>query len=139
MRVASLAGVPAYLDDRWLEAWAEAVRAAGDALVHAADGAQITITTLVEDDDDGPGLAYHLSVGPDGVSAGRGAAQPSDLTFRQSRAVAEAVARGDLNAQEAFLHGHLVVGGDVRLLLDHGPVFRVLDDALDGLRATTTF
>jgi len=129
--------VPRYLDAQWIDAWAEAVRAAGDELVRAARGERLRVTTRVH--DDGGEVTYHLVVGPDGVDAGPGPTEPSDLTFRQGRDVAVAVARGELDAPTAFLHGKLRVGGDVRLLLAHTELFRTLDDALAGLRAATTF
>jgi hypothetical protein len=129
--------VPRYLDDEWVAAWADAVRAARDDLARAASG-PLRVTTRITADG-APDVAYHLAVGPDGVDAGAGPAEPSDLTFRQPRRVAEAVARGRLSAQEAFLHGDLAVGGDVRLLVANVELFRALEGALAGLRAATTW
>ena len=47
--------------------------------------------------------------------------------MEQSWDTAVAVATGDLNAQEAFVSGHIRLFGDQQRLIDAQPVFGALD------------
>ena len=65
--------------------------------------------------------------------------EPGDVTFTADRATAEALARGALAAQDAFLAGRLRLGGDVAALLRHGPAMATLESALARVRERTTW
>jgi hypothetical protein len=49
------------------------------------------------------------------------------------------VATGDLNAQEAFVNGHIRLYGDQQRLLDSQAVFGALDGVLTSLRERTEY
>jgi len=131
--------VPTYLAPDWVAAWADAVRAAGPQLLEAAGGEELSLTVEVVDDDGTEPVRYHLQLADGRVDAGPGPARPTRLTFRQDRTTAARVARGELNAQQAFLAGGLEVHGDVRLLVRCQEVFRALDDAVEPVRAATVW
>ena len=52
---------------------------------------------------------------------------------------AVAVATGGLNAQEAFINGHIKFVGDHQKLIDAGDVFAALNPIFDKIRETTDY
>jgi hypothetical protein len=50
-----------------------------------------------------------------------------------------AVATGDLNAQAAFVNGHIRLYGDQQRLLDSQPVFGALDAVFHDVRQRTEY
>ena len=65
---------------------------------------------------------------------GTGAAEPEHVRMEQSWDTAVAVATGTLNAQEAFINGHIRLFGDQQQLLDAQPVFGALDAVFNDVR-----
>ena len=59
--------------------------------------------------------------------------------MEQSWDTAVAVATGDLNAQEAFVNGHIRLFGDQQRLIDAQPVFGALDAVFTDVRARTEY
>ena len=55
--------------------------------------------------------------------------------MEQTWETAVAVATGELNAQEAFVNGHIRLFGDQQRLLDSQPVFGALDAVFADVRA----
>jgi hypothetical protein len=70
---------------------------------------------------------------------GPGAAEPEHVRMEQSWDTAVAVATGDLNAQDAFVNGHIRLYGDQQRLLDAQPIFGALDSVLAVLRERTEY
>ena len=85
---------------------------------------------------DGPegDVTYHLQVGDGEARFGAGAAEPEHVRMEQTWDTAVAVATGDLNAQEAFVNGHIRLYGDQQRLLDAQPVFGALDAVFNDVR-----
>ena len=65
----------------------------------------------------------------------RGRVADPDLTFTQDRATAEAIHRGELSAQAAFMQGRLRLGGDLRAVIDRAGELGAIDDVLGSVRA----
>ena len=65
----------------------------------------------------------------------RGRVAEPDLTFTQDRATAEAIHRGELSAQAAFMQGRLRLGGDLRAVIDRAGELGAIDDVLGSVRA----
>jgi putative sterol carrier protein len=59
--------------------------------------------------------------------------------MEQSWDTAVAVATGELNAQEAFVNGHIRLFGDQQKLLDAQPVFGALDAVFTEVRRRTDY
>ena len=59
--------------------------------------------------------------------------------MEQDWETAVAVATGDLNAQAAFVNGHIRLFGDQQRLLDAQPVFGALDAVFNDVRQRTEY
>ncbi len=130
-----------YLSPEWLSELDRACREGRP--VHAADDeVPFVIQLLVSDGPQGD-VAYHLRVNHGAVSVQPGVAPESNITLSHDYATAEAVARGELSAQRAFMAGRLRVRGDlVRLVELQGSVAELSDDiggVTQALRDRTEF
>ncbi len=117
-------------------AWLDAIR---DEVAHRTDLGALAATHAVgftQEITDGP--TYHVSTHGGTVGVGWGPAQPEDLRLRTDRATATAVASGALNAQEAFITGHLRLSGDPDRLLAVQPLLAALDGAMAAVAARTS-
>ena len=88
---------------------------------------------------DGPegDITYHLRSSDGDASFGAGAADPEDVRMQQEWETAVAVATGELNAQEAFISGQILLFGDQQKLLESQPVFGALDAVFASVRERT--
>jgi hypothetical protein len=116
--------------------WVEALDAALAAVAPPPGLAPVVVQFVVTD----PSAAYHLELGGDGLHARPGLHPRPQVTFTQSRAAAELVARGRRSAQAAVLRGDVLVRGDASTLV---PWRRVLGEGVGGalreLNARTRF
>jgi putative sterol carrier protein len=107
-------------------------------LAELAGKLDVGVTQVVTDGPEGT-VTYHLQVG-DGVARfGAGAAHPEHVRMEQSLDTAVAVATGELNAQEAFIGGSILLSGDQQKLLDAQPVFGALDSVFSSVRDRTEY
>jgi hypothetical protein len=104
----------------------------------AAVDHEIGITQVVSDGPEGD-VTYHLQVDGGTARFGAGAAEPEHVRMEQTWDTAVAVATGSLNAQEAFVHGHIRLFGDQQRLLEAQPVFGALDAVFSDVRARTEY
>ncbi len=126
-----------YLSLDWLEELTSVV-AQDEQLQKLAAAHRIAVTQVVSDGPEGD-VTYHLPVG-DGVARfGPGVADPEDVRMEQSWETAVAVATGELNAQDAFVNGHIRLFGDQQKLLDAQPVFGALDAVFAEVRQRTEY
>ena len=63
---------------------------------------------------------YHVCIANGEVDVIDGPAEAPDVTISQDLVTAQALQRGDVHAQTAFLTGRLNIDGDIHKLLDHG-------------------
>jgi len=84
-------------------------------------------------------VVYHLQVGNGVAALAGGEASPEDVRFTEPYDTAVAVATGVLNAQEAFINGHIKFVGDHQKLIDAGDVFAALNPIFDKIRETTDY
>ena len=96
------------------------------------------MTQVVSDGPEGE-VVYHLQVASGHARFGTGAAEPEHVRMEQSWDTAVAVATGELNAQSAFVNGHIRLFGDQQLLIDAQPVFGALDTVFNDVRARTEY
>jgi putative sterol carrier protein len=116
------------------EAWLDDLEAAADRARLATKGA-LVLQQVIPDGPDGGEVAYALVVGDGNVRLVRGRVTDPDLTFTQDRATAEAIHRGDLSAQAAFMQGRLRLGGDLRAVIDRAGELAAIDDVFASARA----
>jgi len=126
-----------YLSLEWLDALTAEV-AASTSLAELAATHRIGVTQVVTGGPEGD-VTYHLQVGDDVVGFGAGPAHPEDVRMQQDWATAVAVATGELNAQEAFIGGRILLTGDQQKLMDSQPVFGALDAIFSTVRARTEY
>ena len=126
-----------YLSLQWLDELTKVVADDGD-LQRLAAGHEIGITQVVSDGPEGD-VTYHLQVDGGTARFGAGAAEPEHVRMEQSWDTAVAVATGGLNAQEAFVNGHIRLFGDQQRLLDAQPVFGALDAVFGDVRERTSY
>ena len=84
-------------------------------------------------------VVYHLQVGNGVAVLASGESSPEDVRFTEPYDTAVAVATGGLNAQEAFINGHIKFVGDHQKLIDAGDVFAALNPIFDKIRETTDY
>lgn len=126
-----------YLSLDWIAALTDEV-ASSEHLRELADTHQIGVTQVVTDGPEGD-VTYHLSVGDGAASFGAGPAEHEDVKMQQSWQTAVAVATGELNAQEAFIDGRILLWGDQQKLLDSQAVFGALDTVFSTVRERTSY
>ena len=89
--------------------------------------------------DRGDASEYAIRIEGGRATVTRGRVDDAHVVFTQDRATAEAIAKGELSAQAAFLAGGLRVGGDVRQVIDRARDLQALDDVFGRARAVTTW
>jgi hypothetical protein len=116
------------------EAWLEEIEAAAQRAVLGTKGA-LVLQQVIPDGPEGREVAYALVVGDGRIRLVRGRVPDADLTFTQDRATAEAIHRGELSAQAAFMQGRLRLGGDLRSVIDRAGELAAIDDVFASARA----
>ncbi len=129
--------VSRYLSLDWINQLTAQV-AASEQLNELAATHTLGVTQVVSDGPEGD-VTYHLQVGDGDASFGAGPADPEDVKMEQSWDTAVAVATGELNAQDAFINGHIRLWGDQQKLLDNQAVFGALDKVFASVNALTTY
>ena len=124
-----------FLSDDW-------VHALHDAVAHDPALAELTarLALTIEQEVTGSPLGdvrYHVTFDHGSVSVAPGPAADPTVRFHQDYETAAAIAAGTGSAQRAFMTGRLRVGGDLRVLLEHGDVLAQLADVFAGVRART--
>ena len=126
-----------YLSLEWLAALTTEV-ADSETLQSLASEHTIGVTQVVTDGPEGT-VVYHLQVG-DGLAAfGAGSALPEDVRMEQTWETAVGVAKGELNAQEAFIKGRILLTGSQQKLVESQPVFGALDGVFTSVRERTEY
>jgi putative sterol carrier protein len=124
-----------FLSAEWIAALDAAAR---EATVPA--GVRLTIQQVVTEDDDGGGdVRYHLVIDEGRIRVLPGEAAAPDVTLVQTREVAAALSRGQLNAQQALEAGRLKLRGDLGHLGREGKALSAMEDVFAAVRADTSY
>ena len=125
-----------FLSPEWIAALDAAAR---KATVPA--GVRLTIQQVVTDDDGGGGeeVSYHLVFGEGRLRVLPGETEAPDVTLVQTREVAVALSRGELNAQQALEAGRLKLRGDIGDLARQGKALSGMEDVFGAVRADTSY
>ena len=117
------------------EAWLDDLEAAARRAELDTKGA-LVLQQVIPDGPDGRrgGVRARGRATAGSGSSGARSADP-DLTFTQDRATAEAIHRGELSAQAAFMQGRLRLGGDLRAVIDRAGELAAIDDVFASARA----
>jgi hypothetical protein len=126
-----------YLSLAWIDELSRVV-AGDDEMARLAAEHEIGVTQVVSDGPEGD-VVYHLQVVGGQARFGSGAAAPEHVRMEQSWDTAVAVATGELNAQHAFVNGHIRLYGDQQRLIDAQPVFGALDAVFTDVRTRTDY
>ena len=126
-----------YLSLDWIDAVAGNA-ACDERLGSLAGEHEIGFTQVVSGGPEGD-VTYHLQVANGVVGFGSGPAEPEHVRMEQTWATAVAVATGRLNAQQAFVNGHIRLHGNQQRLLDAQPIFGALDTVFTKVREQTTY
>ncbi len=114
-----------YLSLEWFRELSAEV-AQSELLREIAEHHDIVVTQVVSDGPEGD-VTYHLVVGDGRASFGTGPADDEDVKMEQSWSTAVAVATGTMNAQDAFINGHIRLAGSQEKLMENRAVFGALD------------
>jgi hypothetical protein len=128
--------VPPFLSDEWIEAL-DAAATGDDELRAAAAEADLVIQQVVVDEAGEDLAAWVVTLTADEVGVRSGRTEDFTVRFTQSRATAEAIARGEQAALQAFIDGQLRIGGDVNALATRHRVLARLGDVFATVRADT--
>lgn len=126
-----------YLSREWINDVSREV-AANHELQSLGDTYVFGLTQVVTSVSGGE-VTYHLQSGNGAVEFSSGEANPEDVRFTQSFDTAVAVATGELNAQEAFINGHIRFNGDHQCLIGAQPIFALLDEVFTSVRERTEY
>lgn len=126
-----------YLSLDWINELTAQVAASAH-MREIAESHKIGVTQVVSSGPEGD-VTYHVQVGDGEASFGAGVADPEDVKMEQSWDTAVAVATGEMNAQDAFINGHIRLWGDQQKLLDSQAVFGALDAAFATVKEQTTY
>jgi hypothetical protein len=129
--------VPRFLSAEWVDALDRAL-SDGPAGEADLDGATVVIEQTVSRPGAEP-VQYHLVLAPSQCSAGLGIAERADVRITTDYDTAARISRGELSGQAAFMSGRLRVGGDTRVLVEHGEALARLPDLFAAVRAETSY
>jgi len=118
-----------YLSKEWADEVIQTLNA-DDAVKGAIQGVELCIQQVVTDVPDEGEAKYWTKFSGGEVSGGLGEAADDDVTISQNYETAVAMAKGDLNAQAAFMQGKLKVTGNMGKLLQHQGAMGALGPAL---------
>jgi hypothetical protein len=124
-----------FLSPEWIAALDAAAR---EATVPA--GVRLVIQQVVTDGDGGDGdVRYHLVLNDGRLQILPGEVAGADVTLVQTREVAAALSRGELNAQQALEAGRLKLRGDIGHLAREGRALSAMEDVFAAVRAVTSY
>lgn len=127
-----------FLSDEWLAALDDAARSRTAPVDDPLAEVTLTVHQVVVG---GPSWRLVIDHGSLSVEPGEPAGGSTAPTVRltSDRTTATDIAAGRRAALDAFITGDLVIGGDVRSVLEHRAALETLGDLFAGLRAATTF
>lgn len=120
-----------FLSEEWAQAMAEAVNA-DSTFQSVADGVELTVQQEVSGAPDGD-VKYFIGIKDGQAFAEIGEGEGADLTVSQDYDTAVAIAKGDLNLQNAFMQGKVRVTGNLAKAMQYQPQLQSLEGAIGGI------
>lgn len=121
-----------FLTDEWIRALDDQVENAGPPPVEQ------TLIIRQEVVSSSETLAYQVELTPTGARVTLDG-EPPTVTFRQSLAIATAIAQGRTTAHEAFMLGQVEVVGDTRALISNSDASAWIEARFAPVLAATTY
>jgi hypothetical protein len=129
--------VARFLSDEWIDELDRCAAGSSDLAAELA-GVSLVVERRVSGGPFGD-VAYVTRIEDGRVRFVAGPADDADLVILSDYPTACSLARGELNAQQAFAAGRLKVRGGLDMLVAHARTLAVAGVGLDGVRATTSF
>ncbi|MEN8041269.1 MAG: SCP2 sterol-binding domain-containing protein [Actinomycetota bacterium] len=87
------------------------------------------------DVSDGPGgeVTYYLNIADGAAETNLGPLEGADVTVSSDHATSQAISKGELNVQMAFMTGKIKVGGNMAKIMMHQGVLNEYARVLSGL------
>jgi putative sterol carrier protein len=108
--------VAKFLTAEWLDALTTTVNS-HEGFMSSIANVELTLQFEIPDAPDGTEGAYYMAVADGKAIAAPGAAEDPDATIVQSYETAQAISKGELNTQMAFMTGKLKVSGNMAKLM----------------------
>lgn len=121
-----------FLTTEWLDALTEALNA-HDGFTASIANVDLTLQFEIPDAPEGTEGSYYMAVGEGRATAAAGTADDPDVTISNSYETAEAISKGTLNTQMAFMTGKLKVGGNMAKLMMNQAMLGQFADASAGV------
>lgn len=118
------------------EDWAKEVNnrlQSSEAVLNAAKGQSVTIQQVVTDVPDRGEVKYYFKLADGQPEVGVGEIDNAEATINQTYETAVSVAKGELNAQNAFMQGKLKITGNLMKLMQLQGFFQALGGAVGDL------
>ncbi len=107
-----------FLSEEWVSAVNDAINA-HDGFKSAASGKDLAFQFKVTDAPEGCVDAYYLKIDGGDSTTATGEVDGSDVVISSDYATSEAISKGDLNTQTAFMTGKLKITGNLAKLMMH--------------------
>jgi putative sterol carrier protein len=108
--------VAKFLTAEWLDALTKTVNT-HEGFTSSISAVELTLQFEIPDAPEGTEGAYYMAVSGGKAIAAPGTAEDADATIVQSYETAEAISKGELNTQMAFMTGKLKVSGNMAKLM----------------------
>ena len=129
--------MPKYLSEEWAQE-SSAALSSSDAFKSAVTGISLSVQQVVTGGPDGD-KSYYMQIDNGEPKIALGEAQTPDVTLTQDYETAVAIAKGELNAQNAFMTGKMKVTGNMAKLMQHQGAFANLEPALKSVAEKTEY
>lgn len=121
-----------YLSDDWAKEVNNRLQSS-EAVLNAAKGQSVTIQQVVTDVPDRGEVKYYFKLADGQPEVGVGDIENPEATISQTYETSVAVAKGELNAQNAFMQGKLKITGNLMKLMQLQGFFQALGGAVGDL------
>lgn len=122
----------AYLSDDWAKEVNNRLQSS-EAVLNAAKGQSVTIQMVVTDVPNRGEVKYYFKLTDGQPEVGVGDIEGPEATINQNYETSVAVAKGELNSQNAFMQGKLKITGNLMKLMQLQGFFQALGGAVEGL------
>ena len=126
-----------YLSQEWAQAASDALNS-NEQFTNAIKGVTLTVQQNVSGAPEGD-TGYYMQIQDGNAAMNIGQAENADVTISQDYDTAVAIAKGELNAQNAFMTGKIKVTGNMAKLMQHQGAFAGLEGALKPLQDHTEY
>lgn len=118
-----------FLSEDWAKEVTNALNSSED-FKKAATGQAAKLQQVVTDGPDGNEVKYYFNLGDGSVDVAVGELADAEATITQNYETAVALAKQELNAQNAFMQGKLKIAGNMMKLMQLQGVFTALPKAV---------